>query len=199
MKIPETAKDHYDLAERYKQKAEEYRQEVAMHREMLAEYSKEVAQIPKAIGENPYVKKMRLHCEKYIKAAGELAQDAEEMAKFHIFRARELEGDHPDKKDHTGSDEGDVQSATVELTERGYDPKSLRLKRGIPVRLTFIRKTDDTCGMEVVIPEWNLKRDLPLNEPVVLEFRPDKSGEFSFACGMGMLHGSIVVGGKGIY
>jgi len=36
---------------------------------------------------------MRLHCPKYIKAAENLEQEAAESAKFHEFRAKELEGE----------------------------------------------------------------------------------------------------------
>lgn len=92
MKIPQTAQDHRELAERYQKKAAEYRQEIEMHKKMLADFSKTVARNPKDTGENPYIRKMRLHCEKYIRAAENLAREAEEMAKFHTFRARELEG-----------------------------------------------------------------------------------------------------------
>jgi hypothetical protein len=92
MKIPQTPQDHRDLADRYQKKAAEYRQEIEMHKKMLADFSKRVARNPKDTGENPYIKKMRLHCEKYIRAAENLAREAEDMAKFHTFRARELEG-----------------------------------------------------------------------------------------------------------
>ena len=92
VKIPQTARDHLDLAERYQKKATEYRQESEMHKKMLAEYSNRVARIPKDTSENPYIRKMRIHCEKYINAAEALAREADEMAKYHTFRARELEG-----------------------------------------------------------------------------------------------------------
>jgi hypothetical protein len=51
----------------------------------------------------------------------------------------------------------------------------------------------ETCGTEVVLPSLNIKRALPLNEPVVIEFTPAKTGEIAFACGMNMLHGTVVV------
>lgn len=92
MKVPQTAKDHYELAERYQKKAAEYRAEIEMHKKMLAEYIKGVAKNPKDPGENHFIKKMRLHCEKYIRAAENLEREAAEMAKFHTFRAREMEG-----------------------------------------------------------------------------------------------------------
>jgi plastocyanin domain-containing protein len=56
-----------------------------------------------------------------------------------------------------------------------------------------VRKTDETCAKEVVIKEYKINRKLPLNEAVTVEFTPNKSGEFIFTCGMGMLRGKIVV------
>jgi plastocyanin domain-containing protein len=32
-----------------------------------------------------------------------------------------------------------------------------------------------------------------LNEPVAIEFTPAKTGEIAFACGMNMLHGTVLV------
>ena len=91
MKVPQTAKDHYDMAEHYKKIEAENRQEIALHKKMLAEFSQPVAKNPKT-GENPYLKNMRLHCEKYNKAAENLAGEAAEFAKFHSLRAKEREG-----------------------------------------------------------------------------------------------------------
>ena len=92
MKAPQTAQEHKDRAAEYEKKAAEYRKDIAAHRKMLADYSKTVAKNPKDTGENAYIKKMRLHCEKYIKAAEALAAEADEMAKFHTMRAKEMEG-----------------------------------------------------------------------------------------------------------
>ena len=92
MKAPQTAQEHRERAEQNQNKAAEYRKEAAAHRKMLTDYSKTVAKNPKDTGENPYIKKMRLHCEKYIKAAEALAQEADEMAKYHTMRAKEMEG-----------------------------------------------------------------------------------------------------------
>ena len=88
---------------------------------------------------------------------------------------------------------GKVQSATVTLTDKGYQPRSLKLRRGVPARVTFVRKIEETCGKAIAIPEYNIRRDLPLNEPVVVEFTPNKTGEFKFTCGMGMLRGTLIV------
>jgi RND family efflux transporter MFP subunit len=86
-----------------------------------------------------------------------------------------------------------AQTAKVVLSERGYEPAKMTLRAGTPARITFVRTTDKTCGTEVVFPSLNIKRALPLNEPVVIEFTPAKSGDIAFACGMNMLHGTVVV------
>ena len=91
MKVPETATDHQEMAEHYQKQAAELRMDIGMHKQMLADFNKGVAAHPKA-GENPYSKSMRLHCEKYIKAAELLEQEAVDSAKFHDLRAKELKG-----------------------------------------------------------------------------------------------------------
>lgn len=86
-----------------------------------------------------------------------------------------------------------VQSVTITLTDKGYQPESFKLRRNVPARLTFVRQVEVTCATEVVLPDYGIKRELPLGEPVVVEFTPNKTGEFGFACGMDMVHGKIIV------
>ena len=86
-----------------------------------------------------------------------------------------------------------AQTAKVVVSEQGYEPAKVTLRAGTPARITFVRTTDKTCGTEVVFPSLNIKRALPLNEPVVIEFTPAKSGDIAFACGMNMLHGTVIV------
>lgn len=86
-----------------------------------------------------------------------------------------------------------VQTATVELTDDGYKPATLTLRKGVLARVTFVRRIADTCGTAIAVPEFGIHRDLPFNEPVVVEFTPAKTGTFKFTCGMDMLRGSLVV------
>jgi plastocyanin domain-containing protein len=85
-----------------------------------------------------------------------------------------------------------VQTATVELKSKGFEPSSLKLKAGVPAKVTFVRKTDETCAKEVVLKDYKIERKLPLNEPVTVEFTPRK-GEFAFACAMNMVKGKLIV------
>ena len=86
-----------------------------------------------------------------------------------------------------------VQKVTVRLTENGYRPSEFRLRRGTRAHVTFIRKTEATCGQVIVIPAYGVHRDLPLNRRVTITFTPRRTGTFNFTCGMDMLRGKIVV------
>src|SRR5256885_13432522 len=86
-----------------------------------------------------------------------------------------------------------VQTRTIIVNAEGYRPSAIKLRRGVPARLTFIRKATDSCGTEVVIPAYKINRALPLNATVLVEFTPNRSGRFKFTCGMNMFRGAIVV------
>lgn len=90
------------------------------------------------------------------------------------------------------AEQKDAQTATVEITNKGFEPASLKLKAGVPAKVTFARKTDETCAKEVVVKEYDINRKLPLDEAVTVEFTPRK-GEFTFACGMNMIKGKLIV------
>lgn len=85
------------------------------------------------------------------------------------------------------------QTAKIVVNEKGFDPATIPLRAGIPARLTFLRTIEQTCATEVFFPLLNLRRQLPLNQPIEIAFTPPKSGEVGFACGMNMLKGAILV------
>jgi plastocyanin domain-containing protein len=86
-----------------------------------------------------------------------------------------------------------VQRFTVKITERGFEPVSLKLRRGVQARITFLRTTDQTCATEIVLRDFDIRRALPLNQPVVVTLTPKTKGEFSFTCGMNMMRGKLIV------
>lgn len=93
----------------------------------------------------------------------------------------------------TQADHPKTQSVSVVLNEKGYRPDSIKLRKDVPARLTFTRKVEGGCGTEVLIADYGIKRELPFNQPVTIEFTPDKAGEFKFACGMDMLKGKLII------
>ena len=86
-----------------------------------------------------------------------------------------------------------IQAVRVVVTKDGFKPASFTVRKDIPVQLTFVRQVEVTCVTEVVIPNYNIRRELPLKEPVLMEFTPTKTGNIGFACGMNMQRGNIVV------
>ena len=86
-----------------------------------------------------------------------------------------------------------VQKFTVKITERGFEPVSLNLRRGVQARITFLRTTEQTCAKEIVLRDFGVKRDLPLKQPVVVTLTPKTKGEFEFTCGMNMMRGKLIV------
>jgi len=86
-----------------------------------------------------------------------------------------------------------AQEVRVTVTDASFEPQRLSLRAGIPARVTFTRTSATTCATEVVFPSLNIRRALPLNEPVSIEFTPQQAGPIAFACGMNMLRGTVFV------
>jgi plastocyanin domain-containing protein len=75
----------------------------------------------------------------------------------------------------------------------GYDPAVIVVKRGKPVRLKFYREEQSSCSERVIFSDFSINQFLPAFKTTVIEFTPDKEGEFTFNCGMNMLRGKLVV------
>ena len=86
-----------------------------------------------------------------------------------------------------------AQEAKVTVSDTSFEPSRLTLRAGVPVRLTFTRTSEKTCATSVVFAALSIRRDLPLNQPVAIEFTPKSAGEIAFACGMNMLRGTVVI------
>src|SRR5262245_13156176 len=95
------------------------------------------------------------------------------------------------KKTESAPDDG-RPVIKVSVDASGYHPNEAKAKAGKPVRLEFTRTTDEGCGQQLVFPEQNIKKDLPLNQPVAVDLTMPASGKVAFACGMDMYRGSII-------
>lgn len=87
---------------------------------------------------------------------------------------------------------GEVQEVRVTV-KGGYSPDLIRVRQNVPLRIVFDRQESGECTSRVVFPDFALNRSLPAYATTALEFTPDKSGRFGFACGMNMVHGTLVV------
>ena len=82
----------------------------------------------------------------------------------------------------------------IKVTVKGeYLPDRIVVKKGRPVRLLFYREDDSDCTAQVVIPDLKVKQDLAVKKETAVDFVPEKEGEFTFACGMDMMKGKLVV------
>lgn len=85
---------------------------------------------------------------------------------------------------------GDLVDITV---KGGYSPETISIAKGKTTTLRFTRKDPSSCLEEVVIPEFKIRKFLPLNQPISIELNPEKAGEYEFVCGMNMFHGKLIV------
>ena len=87
---------------------------------------------------------------------------------------------------------GGVQQ--VEITVKGgYAPNAIRVREGVPVRLVFDRQETGECTSRVVFPDFMINKSLPPYERTSVDLLPTRAGEFGFACGMNMVHGTLLV------
>jgi plastocyanin domain-containing protein len=79
------------------------------------------------------------------------------------------------------------------VVKGGYDPDTIVVKKGIPVRLYFYRDETADCSDTIVFGDFKIRKALPAFETTAIEFTPEKEGEYVFTCGMGMMRGKLVV------
>lgn len=86
-----------------------------------------------------------------------------------------------------------AQVITLQVTEKGFEPGTLSVSPGTPVILQVRRKTDDTCAKAIKISSRKIKKDLPLNKVVSIDLGTLEKGSITFACGMDMMTGHLIV------
>ena len=67
--------------------------------------------------------------------------------------------EHARRYDEEGADE--ITLLDITATTEGYSPASVDVKKGEAVVLVFTRTTKADCLAQVVIPDLNIKKDLP--------------------------------------
>lgn len=87
----------------------------------------------------------------------------------------------------------DGEPVRITVTKNGFEPFRVKATRGKPLTLVVTRTTDENCATEIVIPEANVSKDLPLHQPVTITFTPERSGELRYSCAMQMFQGVIEV------
>ena len=81
----------------------------------------------------------------------------------------------------------------VAVTDSGFEPKNVVVKKGHPAVLVITRKSNSTCATEAIFTETGKKYDLPLNTPVRIDLTGASPGTLHYACGMDMERGTVTI------
>ncbi|RBY92497.1 ATPase P [Blastococcus sp. TF02-8] len=88
----------------------------------------------------------------------------------------------------------------VDITVKGgYSPSLIRVEAGSPVQLRFHRQENSDCTARVVFPDLRKSASLAAFGTTTMDLAIDQPGEYGWACGMNMLHGTLIAeeGGEG--
>ena len=99
---------------------------------------------------------------------------------------------------------GKSKQEVVIVVEGSYSPAEVIVKKEVPVEITFDRRESGDCSEWVIFEQgkWQgengkiereIKAKLAPFAKTKIEFTPMDVGEFPFSCGMGMLHGKLIV------
>jgi Cu+-exporting ATPase len=81
----------------------------------------------------------------------------------------------------------------VDIAVRGgYSPSLIRVEAGQPIRLRFDRQENSDCTARVVFPDLRKSVSLTAFGTTTLDLDIDEPGEYAWACGMNMLHGTLI-------
>ncbi|MDP3732935.1 MAG: cupredoxin domain-containing protein [Candidatus Daviesbacteria bacterium] len=79
------------------------------------------------------------------------------------------------------------------IVNGGYSPEVISIPVGKITKINFTRTDPTDCLGEVVLGDFKIRKELPLNQKVFVEIKPEKIGEYVYSCGMNMYHGKIIV------
>ncbi|XXY47335.1 cupredoxin domain-containing protein [Sorangium sp. So ce269] len=88
-----------------------------------------------------------------------------------------------------------VKRIDIAVTDGGFSPSTVDLKKGEPVVLRFTRTTKSECLKAIAIPDLKIEKDLPMNAPVEVAVTPEKEGKMVLQCWMGMVKATLNVVG----
>lgn len=82
----------------------------------------------------------------------------------------------------------------MKVTPTGYEPSVIHVNKGVPVELVIDNPlNNNSCLSTFEIPVFNIKNVELKMGTTHLSFTPDKTGTFTFSCGMQMYKGTIIV------
>jgi hypothetical protein len=82
----------------------------------------------------------------------------------------------------------------ITVSKDGFSPSEVSFASGEYRRLAFLRTDSENCADEVIFKDLKVLTKLPVGEVVFVDLPADSKGKtYSFACGMNMFKGKIVI------
>ncbi len=85
-----------------------------------------------------------------------------------------------------------VQTITLSWGKFNYNPETISVTAGKPVRITADLTRLSGCFQSLVIPDLEIEHYFDVGSET-LEFTPTTKGTFTFSCAMGMGKGTLIV------
>lgn len=79
------------------------------------------------------------------------------------------------------------------VVDRGYHPREIFARAGLPLRLMFQRNDDDVCSERVIFSTPHVDRRLRPTGTTPIDLPAQPPGEVRFTCGMGRYRGRILL------
>ena len=86
-----------------------------------------------------------------------------------------------------------TKKVAVNAENHGYKPNTVTFKQGKPAQLKFIPSDNMGCMNEVVSKDLNFDQKLDGKKEVTIDIPTDKPGTYTYACGMDMFRGKVVI------
>lgn len=81
----------------------------------------------------------------------------------------------------------------LKVTDEGFQPGNVTVKKGAPLVLAVTRTTDATCATELLIDGTDINTPLPLNKQVEIAWTPTAPGSVKFGCAMDKMIGGVLL------
>lgn len=88
---------------------------------------------------------------------------------------------------------GEPRVIELSVTEEGFEPTPIHVKKGEPLKLRVTRRTEKTCATELLIKDTAINTPLPLNQTVEILYTPEKTGKVKYGCAMGMMISGVLL------
>lgn len=89
---------------------------------------------------------------------------------------------------------GGIQEISIRALDTGrYDKQEIRVRKGVPVRVSFSADQYAGCGRLLVMPDFGVRLVVRGSETVTATFTPTQAGTYAYRCGMNMFRGRLIV------